>query len=195
MSSSALPMSSACGQATTAQRGQSSVLVSGSRFLKSVPSASTHIALPYGLGQEARTGVEATQHEARHDARWHQRWLQPAAAYLVTPVAASLVTFVFVTPPRLHVRLQPRVQLLETGLFVKIGAVWPSHHSAAQPEQRARGSWGERRQNREARVCVRTMSHSRDVSAIIAMIAAELLLATVNVTVKWAGSWPNPNPT
>jgi len=46
------------------------------------------------------------------------------------------------------------------------------------------------------------MSHSRDVSAIIAMIAAELLLATVNVTVKWAGSWPsptlpnpNPNPT
>ena len=36
-----------------------------------------------------------------------------------------------------------------------------------------------------------TMSHSRDVSAIIAMISAELLLATVNVTVKWAGSWPS----
>ena len=36
-----------------------------------------------------------------------------------------------------------------------------------------------------------TMSDSRDVSAIIAMISAELLLATVNVTVKWAGSWPS----
>ena len=66
--------------------------------------------------------------------------------------------FVFVTPPRLHVRLQPIVC---------------SCFSA----------------------CLPTMSHSRDVSAIIAMIAAELLLATVNVTVKWASSWPNPNPT
>ena len=37
---------------------------------------------------------------------------------------------------------------------------------------------------------VTTMSHS-DVSAITAMIGAELLLATVNATVKWAGSWPS----
>ena len=35
------------------------------------------------------------------------------------------------------------------------------------------------------------MSKSRDVSAITAMIGAELLLATVNATVKWAGSWPS----
>ena len=35
------------------------------------------------------------------------------------------------------------------------------------------------------------MSDSRDVSAITVMIGAELLLATVNATVKWAGSWPS----
>eukprot|EP00964_Phaeocystis_antarctica_P029705 scaffold16752_cov85-Phaeocystis_antarctica.AAC.2 len=45
-----------------------------------------HIALPRGLGQEARAGVEATHHEARHDARRHQRRLQPAAADLMTPL-------------------------------------------------------------------------------------------------------------
>ena len=35
-----------------------------------------------------------------------------------------------------------------------------------------------------------TMSQSRDVTAISAMIGSELLLAMVNTTVKWAGSWP-----
>ena len=35
-----------------------------------------------------------------------------------------------------------------------------------------------------------TMSQSRDVTAISAMVASELLLAMVNTTVKWAGSWP-----
>ena len=35
-----------------------------------------------------------------------------------------------------------------------------------------------------------TMSQSQDVTAISAMIGSELLLAMVNTTVKWAGSWP-----
>ncbi len=31
---------------------------------------------------------------------------------------------------------------------------------------------------------------SRDVSAVAAMMCAEMFLATCNATVKWAGSWP-----
>ena len=31
---------------------------------------------------------------------------------------------------------------------------------------------------------------TRDVSAVAAMMCAEMFLATCNATVKWAGSWP-----